>query len=469
MAVGPQPRDPDDVSIEFPEGRRLRSSKAHRGTSGAKVLTLFIVGLVLGAVTMGAGYWLGLLRGGASPTGPEAPTEATVEMKGIAFVPATITVKPGTKVTWVNLDAVYHTVTSDDTSGPLQSPDILAGQSFSHTFTDEGTYPYHCIPHAFFSAQQQKYLGMVGTVIVSEEGDDGHVHEPIDLPYTWRDPATSPPPVGPTVWDFTLVATELFLPVADGVPFAAWTFDGTIPGPILRVREGDTVNIRLRNEGTMNHSIDFHSARVDWATAYRDVPPGEEHTYSFTADYPGVFMYHCGSAPVLAHVANGMYGVMIVDPLNDTRPPADREYAFVLSEVYASDHVNEDGVYTGDLDKMLAAEPTHVVFNGFAFQYHPGLGGQALPGKTGERIRLYVVNAGPSIVQSFHVIGAIFDRVWIENNPNNAFEGIQTWTLPASGGAAFDLIIPAEGLYPFVTHNFAYTGLGAVGVLQVTP
>ena len=145
----------------------------------------------------------------------------------------------------------------------------------------------------------------------------------------------------------------------------------------------------------------------------------------------------------------------------------DVEYVLVLSELYLSDALNQDRVYVGDIDKMLAPTPTHVVFNGYAFQYHPGLGGQALTAGPGDRIRIYVLNAGPTIVHSFHIIGAIFDRVYIENNPNNVLEGIQTWTLPSGGGAAFDLVIPDVGLYPFVTHSFAYTGLGAVGGIKV--
>lgn len=420
---------------------------------GRRTAALFVAGIVIGALVLGGVVWM--TGPGLAPNAP--PGGTTVVIKNFAFTPAVLTVPVGATVTWVNQDSVYHTATSDIPAGLPDSPNINPGESWSFTFTQDGTYEYHCTPHPF----------MTGKIVVGTgQGSGGE--GPLDIPHPRYDPATQPLPPGWHEWNFTLRAREVKVSIANGVPYAAWTFDGTLPGPTFRVRQGDLVHIRLVNEGTMNHSIDFHSARINWATAYRDVKPGDEHTYSFTADYPGVFMYHCGSAPVLAHVANGMYGMMIVEPQNDTRLTPDREYALVLSELYASDSLNAERVYFGDINKMLAATPTQVVFNGYAFQYHPGFGGQPLTAGAGQRVRLYVLNAGPSIVESFHVIGGIFDRVWIENNPANGLEGIQTWTLPASGGAAFEIVFPDAGSYPFVTHNFAYTGLGAVGVLQVT-
>jgi len=449
-----EPRDPRSVHIEFPQGRKLRSSGGGSGSS--KPLAFFVAGLLLGAIALGAGYYLGGGRTGGSPPPDGLPTSASIDIKNLAFVPKNVTVAKGATVTWTNRDATFHTVTGDAAGSPLSSPSIQPAESWSFTFTENGTYEYHCAPHPFMTA-----------VIIVGSGQGGGGGTPIDLPHQWRDAATSPPASGWHEWNLTLRAKEVYLPVADGVPYAAWTFDGILPGPAFRVRQGDRVNIELINEGTMLHSIDFHSAQIDWLTAYADVAVGGRHTYSFVANYPGVFMYHCGAAPVLAHVANGMYGMMIVDPLNETRPAPQREYALVLSEVYASDRVNASGVFLGDYDKMLAATPTQVVFNGYAWEYHPLRGGTPLTAQPGERVRLYVLNAGPSIVESFHVIGGIFDRIWIENNPNNPLEGIQTWTLPSSGGAAFDIVFPDPGAYPFVTHNFAYTLLGAIGAIVV--
>ena len=442
----------------------LEEVEAEDRATGRKHVAILLAGIVIGALVLQSVLWAM-----GPPLAPGAPSggTATVRMAGIAFVPGVLNVAKGTTVTWVNEDAVYHTVTSDLAGGPLASPNVNAGQRWTFTFTEDGTYGYHCTPHSSYDSHGGTWMGMTGKIVVGT-GTGGGGGTPVNLPHTTFDARTAPLAPGTREWNITLVAKELPLPVGKGVPYAAWTFNGQIPGPALRVRQGDTIHLTLRNEGTMNHSIDFHSARINWASAYRDVPPGTTHTYSFTADYPGVFMYHCGSGPVLVHVANGMYGTMIVEPASDPRPVPDREYVLVLSEVYASDQVNANGLYFGDVNKMLAVTPTQVVFNGYAFQYHPGLGGQALPANAGDRIRVYVLNAGPSLIQSFHVIGAIFDAVYIENNPSNRLDGIQTWTLPSSGGAAFDLVIPDPGLYPFVTHNFAYTGLGAVGVFAVT-
>jgi nitrite reductase (NO-forming) len=172
-------------------------------------------------------------------------------------------------------------------------------------------------------------------------------------------------------------------------------------------------------------------------------------------------MYHCGTAPVLHHISNGMYGAVVVDP--ETPLPLAREYVLVQSEFYASSPA-EANPWSGDMDKMLANRPDLMAFNGKAFQYRD----QPLPADAGELIRLYVVNSGPTQFSAFHVIGAIFERVLVDGNPNNVLEGISTWTIPPGGGATFELSIPDAGQYPFVTHSFAYTELGAVGLIDVT-
>jgi len=455
MNTAAPPRDPRKVAIEFPEGRRLRSSRPIRGDGGSRPFAFFVAGILLGAVALGAGYWL---RGTGTPTGSTPPPaqELTIEIQNFAFHPDSVTVAKGAKITWVNKDSTDHTVTSDVAGGLLNSPSIAPGASWSFTFTQDATYRYHCAPHP----------NMKGTIVVGTGA--GADVGPRNIPHAWRDPATTPPPPGWHSWNFTLVAQETWLSIGAGEPYAAWTFNGAIPGPFFHIRQGDLVHITLVNQGTMPHSLDFHSARVPWDVAYKEVAPGQSIQYNFTADYPGVFMYHCGANPVMAHIANGMYGTMIVDPQNDTRPTPDREYVLILSEMYRTDSPNASGIYLGDHDKMMAATPTDVVFNGYAWQYHPLKGGQALQARAGERIRLYVLDAGPSLQQSFHVIGAIFDKVYVENNPANELDGIQTWDLPVSGGAAYELVIPDAGLYPFVTHAFSSAMIGAIGVIRIT-
>lgn len=276
-----------------------------------------------------------------------------------------------------------------------------------------------------------------------------------------RDAVLPPVPADRTT-DLVLEATDITYEVAAGVSYQAWTFGDTVPAPVLHLQQGDTVNFQLRNNGTLGHSIDFHAAQVDWEVNYRTIAPGDSLEFSWTADVPGAFMYHCGTPSVLHHIGNGMYGAVIVEPENGYLEPADREYWLVQSEFYLRP-VGDD-LWTGDLDKMKAVRPDFLAWNGVAFQYrdHP------LPAKVGERIRLHVVNCGPTIWSAFHVIGALFDVVYVGGNPANPLHGLQTHTIAPGDGATMDVIIPNPGKYPFVTHNFAYTELGIVGLLDVT-
>lgn len=259
-----------------------------------------------------------------------------------------------------------------------------------------------------------------------------------------------------------LDAFEAVQEIADGVKYNVWTFGGTAPGPVIRVQEGDTIHFTLTNKSTLglSHSIDFHAAQTPWDKNYQPVAPGDTASFDWVARFPGVFMYHCGVPPVLQHIANGMYGTIIVEPKDAL--PAAREYVLTASEFYVSDKPT-NGVFQGDPAKMAAANPTYVVFNGEANRYMA----TPLVAKPNELIRLWVVDAGPTLETDFHVIGALFDHVYPDGNPTNQLNGMQTYGIPPGGGAMFELRIPEEGSYPFVTHAFAYTGLGSVGVLKI--
>ncbi len=266
------------------------------------------------------------------------------------------------------------------------------------------------------------------------------------------------------VVNVALEAVETTQVVAPDVRYHTWTFGGTVPGPVIRVHVGDTVHFSLTNKSTlgMDHSIDFHAAQMPWDTNYQAVAPGKTLTFDWVARFPGVFMYHCGTPPVLAHIANGMYGAIIVEPWS--QPDADREYVLVSSELYPG-KAPVHGVYQGDLARMQAADPQYVVFNGKADQYKA----TPLLARPNELVRLWVLNAGPTLTNAFHVIGALFDHVFPDGNPTNQLNGLQTYNVAPGAGAMFELRVPEAGLYPFVTHAFAYTGRGAVGVLKVTP
>lgn len=280
----------------------------------------------------------------------------------------------------------------------------------------------------------------------------------------------SPPPIDAaaparsttTLHRVRLEMVDTIVTIADGVRYHAWTFGGRVPGPILRVTVGDTVDFTLVNRAMMPHSMDFHAAEVAPSRVYTNVMPKDSLHYRWVARVPGAFMYHCGTAPAAAHIANGMYGAVIVDP---ARPrPAAREYVLIQSEFYTMPGGGADSAITGlDWPKFLSLAPDHVTFNGRGAQYaaHP------LPAKTGELVRFYVVNAGPNRVSAFHVVGAIFERVFEDARATPTLEGVQTVNVPVGGGAIFEVRPTEPGTYPFVSHAFADATKGAIGILEV--
>ena len=255
---------------------------------------------------------------------------------------------------------------------------------------------------------------------------------------------------------------DMVVEIAPGVRYNTWAFDGHgAPGPVVHVREGQMVEITLTNGGAIPHSIDFHAARIAPNVAFRDVAPGESFTFRFRANDPGVFMYHCGTKPVLAHIANGMYGAIVVDPAKPL-PHADHEYVLVASEWY----LNGPGIdepASLDMAKAREMQPDWTTFNGYANQYvtHP------LTSDPGETVRFYVVAAGPTLDTNFHVVGTILNRAWVNGDMTHYQQGVQTVAVPAGGGAVFDVKVDEEGTYPFVSHAFAHVDLGQVGLLKV--
>lgn len=255
---------------------------------------------------------------------------------------------------------------------------------------------------------------------------------------------------------------DTIIQVASGVPYHAWTFEGQVPGPTVRVTQGDSVDFTLVNNAAIPHSMDFHAAQIAPNKYYINVLPKDSIHYRFVAEVPGVFMYHCGTAPVAAHIANGMYGALIVDP-RTPRPPA-RELVFVQSEFYMTPD-STGAPKTLAWDRLLSLAPDFVTFNGRGAQYaeHP------IEVKVNELLRLYVVNAGPNRVSAFHVVGGIFERVFQGGSLTNPLVGVQTVNVPVGGGSIFEIRLKETGEYPFVTHAFADATKGAVGVLSAKP
>ena len=273
------------------------------------------------------------------------------------------------------------------------------------------------------------------------------------------------PATNARVREFIIPVTHDTIEIADGVKYEGWTFGGTVPGPVMRVREGDLVRVKVVNESNMPHSIDFHSARIPANVAYRTFMPGDTIEFEFTAADPGAYMVHCGTPPVTMHIMQGMYFAIIVDPKYGWGTRADKEFVLVQSEFYSK--TDSSGAHKPDWQAAMAKNASYVVFNGRAGQYKDA----PLEVDVGDRVRIFVVNAGPSFRSDFHVVGAVFDRVYPDGNPRNVLEKVQTQSIPAGGGAVFETAFAegasGEGLYPFVTHAFADAEKGAVGIIQV--
>ena len=274
-------------------------------------------------------------------------------------------------------------------------------------------------------------------------------------------PATLPAAAAGPVAHVHLAIADRVVSIAPGIHYRAWTFGSTAPGPVIHVRQGQRVAVTLTNAGMMAHSVDFHAAQVAPNVDFSDVAPGGSKTFSFVASVPGVFMYHCGTAPAFMHIANGMYGAIIVEPKN--MPPVQHEYVLVSSEWY----LNAAGTAAPaglDLTKAEQMTPDWVTFNGYSAQYktHP------LTSMPGQTVRFWVVDAGPSLNTEFHVVGTILRRAWINADlVDPPQHDIQTAVVPAGGGGVFDVTIPKAGIYPFVSHSFASVMLGEVGLLEV--
>jgi nitrite reductase (NO-forming) len=257
--------------------------------------------------------------------------------------------------------------------------------------------------------------------------------------------------------------------LSKGDVYKAWTFNGEAPGPVVVVNEGDKINFKLTNmDPSIPHSMDFHAVHAAPSTDFANVMPDETGSFTYPANKPGVFMYHCGTKPVLGHIANGMHGTIIVKPKAGypTDDQVDREYVVIQNEWYKYN----------DMEDMTNGTPKYVVLSTKALKEgDPNTNGTVgsmvdhpLLAKVGEKVRFYVLNVGPNEVSSFHVVGTIFDDVYIDGNPYNQMKGLQTVMLPASGGAVVEFTVMKEGSYPIVTHQFNHATKGAVGILKVT-
>lgn len=266
-----------------------------------------------------------------------------------------------------------------------------------------------------------------------------------------------------------LQVVEKQVEIAPGVTYPVWTFNGSVPGPMIRVRVQDQVEIQLHNPdgSTVAHNIDLHAVNGPGGGAgATNVKPGEQAGFFFEAKAPGLYVYHCAAGIVADHIANGMYGAILVEP-ETGMSKVDHEYYVGQSELYTTGATGDTGLQELDMDKLLAEHPEYVVFDGNTKALQ---GNGALHSRTGETVRIYLANGGPNLVSSFHVIGEIFDKVYELGSLRapNPIPDVQTVTVPAGGSAIVEFKTDVAGDYRLVDHSLSRVSKGALGILTVT-
>lgn len=302
----------------------------------------------------------------------------------------------------------------------------------------------------------------------SAKGDLG---EPVGAPIKAKltSPPFVPPPTGrtkPAKVIVELEVREVEKEISAGVTYTFWTFGGTVPGSFIRVRQGDTVEFHLMNHPSskMPHNIDLHAVTGPGGGATSTfTAPGQRTQFTFKALNRGLYVYHCATAPVGMHIANGMYGLILVEP-PEGLPEVDREYYVMQGDFYTAGKYREKGAQSFDMEKAIDENATYVLFNGAENSL---TGDKALKAKKGESVRLFIGNGGPNLVSSFHVIGEIFDRVFTEGGSRYQ-ENVQTTLIPAGGSAIADFKVEVPGTYILVDHSIFRTfNKGSLGMLEV--
>jgi nitrite reductase (NO-forming) len=457
--------------------RRFEATQVRRDGWTLVIMGFAVFALVASALAVSLG-WRAIDESKSNAAGGSetvsTPTSVMVELADFTIKPADMRVAEGGTLEVMNAGAVVHNLVVRDEE--LKTSMLPAGGSEALVLTGlaAGDYTLFCeIPgheaagmkaalHVGGGSGSEPASGSTG----SGDGSTGGSADGATIDFTatpapeWHafDPALQPAP-GATVHDVTFHATETTIEVAPGVTQQLWTFNDQVPGPTLRGHVGDVFNITLVNDGKIGHSIDFHASEVAPDVEMRTIDPGQSLVYQFKADHAGIWMYHCGTPPILHHIGNGMYGAVIIDPPG--LPAVDHEYLMVQSELY----LGPDG-QPGDLTKMAAEQADAVVFNGYVSQYkHAPI--RVEPGQT---VRVWVLDAGPNENSSFHIVGTIFDTVYKEGayllRPDSTLGGAQALDLQPAQGGFVEFTLDRAGLYPMVTHKFANVGKGALGIFQ---
>jgi len=371
-------------------------------------------------------------------------------------------VQPGdvVEITLVNGDGVMHDLAIDELQVSSGSVD-LQGQIKTVTFRvdQEGEFVYYC------SVPGHRQAGMFGKLVVGEPAPQvaagvSVVHNPADLPK----PIGSR---GPTNVRVDLTTKEVEGQLADGTTYSYFTFNGTIPGPMLRVRLGDTIELHLKNEtsSSFSHSIDLHAVTGPGGGAvFTSTNPGQETSFTFRALNVGLYVYHCATPSVAHHIANGMYGLILVEPPGGL-PPVDREFYVMQGEVYTEQVFGAQGLLDFSETKMLSEDPEYFIFNGAAGALTQDA--NALHATVGETVRIFFGVGGPNFTSSFHIIGEIFDRAYPFAALGSPLEDVQTVSVPPGGATMLEFELQVPGRYILVDHALSRLERGLAGFLIV--
>jgi len=369
----------------------------------------------------------------------------------------------GVQVTLINGEGAEHDIVFADQEATARSPHITGkGASTNIAFRagNAGDYIYFC------SLPGHQLAGMQGQFLVTPQPPAQTLVE-ADISQL---PTEVPPPIGkraPQTIRVDLTTVELEGRLAEGTTYGYWTFNGKVPGPFLRVRVGDTVDVRLKNssDSAMVHSVDFHAATgPGGGAAATQTNPGDEKSVKFKALIPGLYVYHCATPMVAHHIANGMYGLILVEPEGGL-PPVDREFYVMQGEIYTEAAFGQHGSQDFNVEKLLNERPEYFVFNGSVgalSKLHP------LQAKVGETIRIFFGVGGPNFTSSFHVIGEMFDKVYnLGGVLSEPLKGIQTVSVPPGGAVITEMKLEVPGNYILVDHALSRLERGLVGILQV--
>lgn len=365
------------------------------------------------------------------------------------------------QITLIDGDGSFHNLAIP--AFKIQSNNVTGPQSqvqVSFKANQAGIYDYYC------NIPGHRMIGMAGKIMVGTPASIPK-SDAMDLS---RDPTDIPPPIGkrgPQHLTFVLHTVERLGRLNNGTSYHFWTFNGKVPGPMLRAKVGDTITVELHNDksSSMNHSIDLHAVSGPGGGAgFMQVPPGQTKSFTFKALHPGLFVYHCATPMVAEHIANGMYGMILIEPRQGL-PRVDHEFYVMQGEIYTQQAFGTPGLATEDTQALIQEKPTYIVFNGSVgalTQLHP------MKADTHQTIRVYFGVGGPNLTSSFHIVGMILNQTWIGGSlENTPLRGLQTISVPPGSALITTFSTPTPGDYMMVDHALSRVNKGLGGMIEI--